>query len=171
MGGRSPGHEHVEIIDGIPKGWRRSTLGEVVVTNEASHKATELPFVINYIDIASVDQGWINQKTEMSSDDAPGRARRIARHGDVIWSNVRPNLRAYALVMEPDETDVFSTGFTILTAKSIPHLYLYQFVTTDGFVSHLVNHTTGASYPAVRPPDFERAELLIPSKKFWGCPS
>jgi type I restriction enzyme, S subunit len=36
-------------------------------------------------------------------------------------------------------------------------------VTTDAFVAHLVNHTTGSSYPAVRPDDFERAEILVPT--------
>jgi len=159
---RFPGHEHVKIIDGVPEGWKMKTLGDVANTNEASHKAKELPASINYIDISSVTQGGVDQKTTMLSDEAPGRARRIANHGDIIWSNVRPNLKAYALVMEPEESDVFSTGFTVLTAKTVPHLFLYQFVTTENFVSHLVNHATGSSYPAVRPPDFEKAELLLP---------
>lgn len=30
---------------------------------------------------------------------------------------VRPNLKAYALVTNPKETDVFSTGFAVLSAK------------------------------------------------------
>jgi len=100
----------------------------------------------------------------VSSEDAPGRARRIANHGDVIWSNVRPNLKAYALVLHPEENDIFSTGFTIISGTKVPYSFLYNFTTTDNFVNHLVNHTTGASYPAVRPPDFERAELLLPPK-------
>ncbi len=56
-----------------------------------------------------------------------------------------------------------STGFTVLTAESVPSSFLYVAVTTDAFVAHLVNHTTGTSYPAVRPEDFERAELVVPS--------
>ena len=39
-----------------------------------------------------------------------------------------------------------------------------MFVTMDGFVGHLINHATGAGYPAVRPDDFERAELVLPPK-------
>jgi type I restriction enzyme S subunit len=27
---RFPGHEHVKIIDGVPEGWTRTTLGEVI---------------------------------------------------------------------------------------------------------------------------------------------
>jgi len=160
---RFPGHEHIKIIDGVPEEWEKTTLGEVAITNASSHKAKELPENINYIDISSVSTGRIEFKNGMCSVDAPGRARRIAKHGDVIWSNVRPNLKAYALVMHPEESDVFSTGFTVIAGTKVPFSFLYHFVTTDSFVSHLVNHTTGASYPAVRPPDFERAELLKPT--------
>lgn len=159
---RFPGHEHTRIIDGVPEGWERKRLGDIAETNAESHKARSLPDEIHYIDISSVSQGRIVAKTTMPSSEAPGRARRIARDGDVIWSNVRPNLRAYALVLEPDDNDVFSTGFTVLTARSVPFSFLYLAVTTDQFVTHLVNHATGASYPAVRPDDFERADILVP---------
>ena len=159
---RFPGHEHIKIIDGVPEGWRPTTLGAVASTNALSYKAKELPDEINYIDISSVSKGRILTKNPMHSEGAPGRARRIARHGDVIWSNVRPNLRAYALVLRPREIDVFSTGFTVLSGTEIPYTYLYNFTTTDSFVGYLINHTTGASYPAVRPRDFERAEILLP---------
>ena len=160
---RFPGHEHVKIIDGVPEGWEIMPLGNIVATNVESYKARELPNEINYIDISSVTEGRIITKNAVSSNDAPGRARRKAKSGDVIWSNVRPNLRAYALILEPDENDVFSTGFTVLSPVAVPFSYLYVLVTTDEFVGHLVNHATGVSYPAVRPDDFERAVVWVPS--------
>lgn len=162
---RFPGHEHTKIIDGVPEGWEKKELGDVSATNAESYKANKLPNEINYIDIASVKQGRILSKNKMLSSEAPGRARRQGANGDVIWSNVRPNLRAYALVLEPDENDVFSTGFTILSPTVIPFSYLYLFVTTEEFVGHLANHTTGSSYPAVRPDDFERADILLPAQR------
>lgn len=162
---RFPGHEHVKFIDGLPEGWERTSLDQVVESNSASYRAKELPEKINYIDISSVSKGRIVSTKSLSFNEAPGRARRKARHGDVIWSNVRPNLRAYALVLQPDEADVFSTGFTVLSGKNIPFSWLYLCVTTDYFVGHLINHATGVGYPAVRPDDFERAVVVVPSKK------
>lgn len=161
---RFPGHEHIEINDGLPEGWGRKTLGDIADTNSASYRKQDLPDEINYIDISSVNEGRVVVKTRMASSDSPGRARRKVQGGDIIWSNVRPNLRAYALILEPEELDVVSTGFTVLSAKSVPFSWLYMFVTTDSFVGHLVNHATGAGYPAVRPDDFERAEVLLPPK-------
>lgn len=159
---RFPGHEHVKIIDGLPEGWGRRKLGDITKTNHDSYRAKELPEELNYIDISSVARGRIHSKNPMASTDAPGRARRKARDGDVIWSNVRPNLRAFALVLEPNQNDVFSTGFTVLSATEVPFTWLYLLVTTDKFVGHLVNYATGAGYPAVRPDDFERAAVALP---------
>jgi type I restriction enzyme S subunit len=159
---RYPRHEHDKIVDGLPEGWSRKTLGDVAQTNAESFSKKNLPNEITYIDIASVKEGCILTKTRLMSEEAPGRARRKAKDGDVIWSNVRPNLRQFALVLDPDDLDVFSTGFTILTPTSVPYSFLYVAVTTDAFVAHLVNQTTGSSYPAVRPDDFERAEILVP---------
>lgn len=161
---RFPGHEHTKIIDGVPEGWERKMLGDVAAINAESYKENSLPDEINYIDISSVNKGRILSKSKMPSSEAPGRARRKGADGVVIWSNVRPNLRAYSLILEPEENDVFSTGFTILSPVAIPFSYLYLFVTTDEFVGYLVNHTTGASYPAVRADDFARAEILLPNK-------
>ena len=67
-------------------------------------------------------------------------------------------------MLEPEELDVVSTGFTVLTATRVPFTWLYMFVTTDNFVGHLINHATGVGYPAVRPDDFERAGAPIPSR-------
>jgi type I restriction enzyme, S subunit len=160
---RYPGHEHIKLADGVPKGWRRQLLRDIASTNSESFSAKSLPPEINYIDISSVQSGRILHRTRMRAEEAPGRARRRVKDGDVIWSNVRPNLRQFALVVEPDETDVVSTGFTTLTPKTVPSSFLYVAVTTDAFVAHLVNHTTGSSYPAVRPEDFESAEVLVPT--------
>ncbi|WP_035678245.1 restriction endonuclease subunit S, partial [Bradyrhizobium liaoningense] len=161
---RFPGHEHVEIIEGVPEGWERRTLGSIAQTNCKSYGAKELPEQIQYIDISSIDRGRVVSRTQMSAAVAPGRARRKVQDGDIIWSNVRPNLRAYALILEPADDEVFSTGFTVLTARAVPYTWLYQFVTTENFVRHLVNHATGAGYPAVRPADFERAVAVVPSE-------
>ena len=162
---RFPGHQHIRIIDGVPDGWERKTLGDISKTNTESYQTATLPDEINYIDISSVTRGRITDKTTLPSNEAPGRARRNAKSGDVIWSNVRPNLCAFALILDPKENDVFSTGFTILSPDGVPFSYLYLLTTTDEFVSYLGNHATGVSYPAVRPDDFERAWVLCPSKR------
>lgn len=159
---RFPGHETAKFVDGLPEEWARKALGDVCATNKSSYKKGNLPNHLSYIDIGSVSTGQIDGKTEFAAEDAPGRARRIVEPMDTIWSNVRPNLKAYALVMSPEENDVFSTGFTVIHAEGVSPFFVYFTVTTEDFVKHLINHATGVSYPAVRPDDFERAEITVP---------
>jgi len=142
----------------------------VAEVNRAQINARTAPDELHYIDIASVSPGQIDIITTYAFADAPGRARRIVQHGDVLWSCVRPNRRSHAQMMHPEPDTIASTGFAVLTATKIPFTFLYYATTTDDFVAYLTNHATGAAYPAVTATTFEKADLLIPSapllKKF-----
>lgn len=162
---RFPGHESVKVADGMPLGWERKPLSSVMKVNEHNIGSKERPDEVHYIDISSVSPGVIQEVTRYDFADAPGRARRRVAHGDVIWSCVRPNRRSYALIWEPDEKLVASTGFAVLSAKAVPFSYLYFATTTDAFVGHLEANATGAAYPAVTAKTFEDAEMLVPDEE------
>jgi type I restriction enzyme S subunit len=87
------------------------------------------------------------------------------QHGDIIWSSVRPNLQAYALILNPKPNTIVSTGFAVLTPTKLPYTYLYQAVTTEQFVSYLTNLATGSAYPAVKVTDFKNAQIMLPSQE------
>lgn len=157
-----PGHEGVKVVDGVPEGWESCKLRDVAEIN-GRNIGENYPYdKINYIDIGSVRNGRILEKANYNLEEAPGRAKRIVQDGDVIWGMVRPNLRAYAMVLNPDKNDVFSTGFAVLTSKKVPFSFLYCNVTTEEFVGYLVNCTNGAAYPAVKPIHFEEYNVSIP---------
>jgi type I restriction enzyme S subunit len=159
---RFPGHESMVVKDGVPEGWRKQTLASVADVNARSIGARDRPDSVLYIDISTVSTGLIGEVTPYAFADAPGRARRRVVHGDVIWSCVRPNRRSYALIWEPDERLVASTGFAVLSATGVPFSYLFFTTTTDAFVGHLEQNATGAAYPAVTAKTFEDAEILVP---------
>jgi type I restriction enzyme S subunit len=159
---RYPGHA-VGTSTALPQGWRTRPLAEIAEVNRASLGAKEKLEEIQYIAIASVETGVVLGAAKMRYADAPGRARRLVQHGDVIWSCVRPNRRSYSLLWEPDKDVVVSTGFAVLTASGVPFSYLYFATTSDEFVAYLTNRATGAAYPAVSGKDFEEAPLLCPS--------
>ncbi|HOI36868.1 MAG: Type-1 restriction enzyme EcoKI specificity protein [Deltaproteobacteria bacterium ADurb.BinA179] len=162
---RFPGHETVPVRDGVPVGWRCCNLSELADINPSAISAKDHPQVIKYVDISSVGTGHIDDVEEITFDEAPGRARRRVRHGDIIWSCVRPNRRSYALIWEPEDNLIVSTGFAVLTALTVPFSYLYLACTTDDFVSYLTNQATGAAYPAVTAKDFEKATILLPDQE------
>lgn len=160
---RFPGHEHTRIVDGVPEGWEKKRLGDVANINNENLKSS-YDGEIEYIDIASVSPGCIDETTKYEFRDAPSRARRIVRHGDIIWSCVRPNRRSYAIIWQPVGNLIASTGFAVISTKNLPTSYLYQAATSEQFVGYLNNHAKGAAYPAVVSADFERAEIMVPTQ-------
>ena len=162
---RFPGHETVRVVDCVPVEWNKQALSSVADVNARSIGSREKPDSILYIDISSVSPGCVNAVTPYAFEDAPGRARRRVLHGDVIWSCVRPNRRSYALIWDPDEDLVASTGFAVLSVTGVPFSYLYFATTTDEFVGYLEQNATGAAYPAVTAKVFEDAEILVPDSE------
>jgi type I restriction enzyme S subunit len=165
---RFPGHESVRRVESpvgaIPEGWQVRKLSEVADVNRAQISARTAPERLHYIDISSVSPGRIDGTTTFSFADAPGRARRVVQHGDVLWSCVRPNRRSHAQLIHPDPGTIASTGFAVLTPKTVPFTFLYFATTTDDFVAYLTNNATGAAYPAVTGSTFEKADVIVPSQ-------
>ena len=164
---RFPGHEGVRMVESelgfVPEDWTITTLGRLVQVNARSVRRGTEPAEIRYVDISSVSTGSMDKKESMLFTQAPGRARRIVQHGDVIWACVRPNRKSYSLVLDPEPNLLVSTGFAVLSPVGAPWSFVYQCVTTDNFVSYLVNHAKGAAYPAVSAGDFENAKVLKPT--------
>lgn len=148
----------------MPTTWRAVPLREVADVNAAKVDTRNPPAAIGYIDIASVSPGKIEAVNQFAFDDAPGRARRVVRHGDTLWSCVRPNRRSHALVVQPEVNTIASTGFAVLTPRRVPASYLYLATTTDEFVGYLEKRATGAAYPAVTGKDFEESVVVLPAE-------
>jgi type I restriction enzyme S subunit len=165
---RFPGREHTRIINGVPEGWEKKKLADVAELNRES-LGNSFDGQIEYVDIAAVTPGQINETTVYEFNDAPSRARRVVRHGDIIWSCVRPNRRSHAVIWQPASNLIVSTGFAVITPTALPTSFLYQAITTDSFAGYLENHARGAAYPAVVAGDFERAEILVPATSLVGA--
>ncbi len=159
---RFPGHEHTTVKDGLPEGWERKRLDALAEVNRASLPGN-FDGEIEYVDISAVNPGQIAGTSVLEFRDAPSRARRIVKHGDIIWSCVRPNRRSHAVIWSPPENLIVSTGFAVITPTAAPTSFLYYATTTDDFVGYLEQHAKGAAYPAVVAGDFERAMLLVPT--------
>ncbi len=161
---RFPGHENVKIEKGVPQGWGFVALSEVASINATSLKKSSETDRIQYIDISAVTTNHIGDLSEIALADAPGRARRLVKHGDVIWSSVRPANRAYCLIYEPPKNLVASTGFAVISPKpDIPFTFINFAVTSDSFVDQMAMVAKGAAYPATSFDDFGKALVLQPS--------
>lgn len=146
----------------VPAGWGVGKLDDVAKVNPSTIRKGQEPKEIIYVDISSVSTGQIDDFLSMSFADAPSRAQRLVKHGDIIWAAVRPNRRAFSLIQYPDEKLVVSTGFAVIRPERVPYSYIYSVLSTQEFTDYLVSRATGAAYPAVNSKDFKLAPVLIP---------
>lgn len=128
-------------------------------------ESTSSEFSFNYVDISNVKTGRVEipQQT-FTIANAPSRARRLARPGDVVVSTVRTYLRAIAPVPVSTDNLVFSTGFCVVR----PHAgisdgrYINYLLTSDQVVDEIVADSTGTSYPATSPTKIARLRVPAP---------
>lgn len=143
--------------------WREKRLGDYISINPATLTVAKYNGSIQYIDISSVSVGQLYGYAEYDINDAPSRARRIIQPNDIIFSTVRPNLRAYYYVKECPTNAICSTGFAVLRAKKNANSrFIYYLVTEKSFVDYLSLVAKGSAYPAVDTNDFKKAKVSIP---------
>ncbi|MBL8394871.1 MAG: restriction endonuclease subunit S [Candidatus Accumulibacter sp.] len=160
---RFPGHARARFKSGLPDGWTQCRLSAVAEVNARSMKNGSGPELIRYVDISAVGTNEMNWPDEIPFSQAPGRARRIVRSGDILWSSVRPGNKAYCIVVSAAANLVASTGFAVISPKpGQPYSYLHQATTTQNFVDQMVAIAKGSAYPATSFDDFRRALIIWP---------
>lgn len=105
-----------------------------------------------YVEVAAVDNQskTIVGAREVLGGNAPSRARKVIRGGDILVSTVRPGLNAVAIVPAELDGQIASTGFAVLRPTNrVLSEYVFFFVRSRGFVRNLSSLVTGAMYPAV----------------------
>jgi type I restriction enzyme S subunit len=124
---------------------------------------TPSDYELDYVEISDVDEvNGLAGSEIMKFKDAPSRARRLVRDGDVILSTVRTYLRAIAAIESPPENLVVSTGFAVLRPRYINSKFARYAVAYDGFVQEVISRSKGISYPAINASELVRIALPVP---------
>jgi type I restriction enzyme S subunit len=152
----APGDRSVPWQDVFPPTCYLKPIKYVCSINRCSLPETTDPDTeFRYVDISSVDAegNWVASEP-MRFADAPSRARRVVKDGDVLVSTVRTYLRAITHVNKVEEPLICSTGFAVLTASGAVHSkFLAYWVRSVCFVDEVVARSVGVSYPAVNASD------------------
>jgi len=152
----------------VDEGWEVVELGDVMKINSETvnplEKYGEDEFY--YIDISSVENGSgsFNLNNKIKGTEAPSRARRRIRKGDVLLSTVRPNLKAFTYLSEIPENSIASTGFAVLTEKDkIMGKYVYYMLFDNFLLSQMIDRMGKGAYPSINQKDVEQLKIPIPS--------
>jgi type I restriction enzyme S subunit len=134
------------------------------INDEALSESTDADFELAYIDIGNVDsQGRVHDIVNYQFEDAPSRARRIVRDGDVIISTVRTYLQAIAPIEDPPENLIVSTGFAVVRPSNVlDHRFCKYALRANRFLWEVESRSTGVSYPAINASDLGDIKMSLP---------
>lgn len=137
----------------VPSGWSTATIETVRIDTEQVKPEHDKEFA--YIDISSIDRfrKLITSPQRIYGSDAPSRARKLVKEGDILVALTRPNLNAVAMIPADLDGEIASTGFEVLRPHGIEARWLYYFVRTAEFIEAMSQLVQGALYPAVRGKD------------------
>jgi len=117
------------------------------------------------VDVSSVDNSLfrIKEPSLISGKEAPSRARKVIRAGDVIYATVRPTLQRIAYVPSEFDSQICSTAFCVLRAReTLDSRFLYFWLLTDSITKQVGSIQRGASYPAIRDSDVKKLPITRP---------
>lgn len=142
----------IEWIGMIPEHWEVKRIKDVVSINtHVLPENTPYDYTFKYIDIGNVSsEGKITIGDDLSFYEAPSRARRIIKEGDVLVSTVRTYLRAIARINFEANDRIASTGFAVLSPKTrVDSSFVVNAVRDAYIVDAICSSSTGVSYPAI----------------------
>jgi len=139
------------------------------INDEALGEDTRPDYELQYVDIGNVDSiGSIHEISTYRFADAPSRARRQVRDGDVIISTVRTYLQAIAPMRQPEDNLIVSTGFAVIRPRaSVFHPGFCKYALREpGFLAQVEMRSVGVSYPAINASDLGDIPIHLPALQY-----
>ena len=146
---------------------RRRLKYAATINDEALSEETDADYELQYVDISNVDSlGKIHKIATYPFAEAPSRARRRVRDGDVIISCVRTYLQAIAPIQDPPDNLIVSTGFAVVRpcAGVLDAAFGRYMLREPSFLAEVEMRSVGVSYPAVNASDLGDIPIHLPPK-------
>jgi len=140
-------------------------LGDIADINSESVGKKYTNKEVQYIDTSAVTENIFSKPQIFNLKNAPSRAKRIVRDGDIVYSTVRPNLKHFGYIQDPAENTIASTGFAVIRAKEIADSkYLYYWLTSDEQTKYLtaIADSQTSTFPAFNPSVLSKLKVELP---------
>ncbi len=162
--------------DGSKKGTKQSELGEIpedweiINIEELGHvdpenlsSTTSSDYEFNYISLEQIEKGVLLGTIKTIFKNAPSRARRVIKKGDILVSTVRPNLMSHYFIQHDANDLICSTGFSVIRfykEKLCPG-YLYQHLFSSVINNQIDMLISGSNYPAINSGDVKKLKIQV----------
>lgn len=132
-------------LGNIPLGWKVAELGEFIESYSKTHQFNKDKLI--FLNTSDILSGVFLNNAYMQVADMPGQAKKEIRQGDILFSEIRPANKRYALVTFPADDYVVSTKLMVLrtTQNCLSNLRFYHLLTMDKTLNELHREADGKS--------------------------
>jgi len=165
---RFPGHEHVKIKDGVPEGWERVTIPDIIDINPNESVSKESD--IRYVPMSSLSEAGMT--VDISGTEIRQKATPVKfRNGDTLLARITPCLEngktGFVNFLGDNEVACGSTEFIVLRGRGISPYFVYCIARTHDFRGHAIKSMIGSSgRQRVQVSCFHDFSIGLPPTKF-----
>ncbi|MDA8536379.1 restriction endonuclease subunit S [Alphaproteobacteria bacterium] len=145
--------------------YSKYSLDELAIIDPDNLSAnTDPEFYFEYISLEAVSGGQLLSLQSMRFSEAPSRARRKMKEGDVLFGTVRPNLKSHYFNRSNSDNLICSTGFCVIRPKKniFNGYFLFRHLMSGSFDTQINKIIAGSNYPAVSSGDVRKLRISVP---------
>ncbi|MHC4180428.1 MAG: restriction endonuclease subunit S [Planctomycetota bacterium] len=159
---RFPGHEHTRIVNGVPEGWQKKTLGDLCEDVRESVKPGSLEADTPYIGLEHMPRRSISLSEWGTAEQVTSTKHRF-REGEILFGKIRPYFHKVgvafvdgiassdAIVIRPLKATLY--GFVLMTASSDPFVAVTAQTMKEGSKMPRADWKQMQQYMVPLPPD------------------
>lgn len=142
---RFPGHEHTKIVDGVPEGWEKCSLGDAIEFDPKVQLTKDR--VKQFVPMSALSTSSMVLDLNEISETVSNSGSKF-QNGDTLLARITPCLEngktAFVYGIQSSEGAVGSTEYIVMRSRRLNPYMVYLHTRTDGFRQSAINSMSGS---------------------------
>jgi len=159
--------EFSEQLGWIPKGWESIAVNEMVNTVSDTYPLKTVDKVV-FLNTGDILDGKFLHQNYSDTQGLPGQAKKSIKKGDILYSEIRPKNKRFALVNFDGAEHVVSTKLMVLRPnKGFEALFPYFVLTQDKNITILQRaaESRSGTFPQITYTELSMIRVALPEDK------
>ena len=162
---RFPGYEHTKITDGVPEGWAKCSLGDVIEFDPKVQLSKDR--VKQFVPMSALSTSSMVLDMAEFRETTPNSGSKF-QNDDTLLARITPCLEngktAFVHGIQSPEGAVGSTEYIVMRSKRLNPYMVYLHARTDGFRQSAINSMSGSDgRQRVKADKLQALPYLLPS--------
>lgn len=159
--------EFNEQLGWLPKGWEDIAVNEMVKTVSETYPLKTVDKVV-FLNTGDILNGKFLHQNYSDSKGLPGQAKKSIKKGDILYSEIRPKNKRFALVNFDGSEHVVSTKLMVLRPnEGFEELFPYFVLTQDSNISLLQRaaESRSGTFPQITYTELAMIRVALPKDR------